>query len=336
MQLWTKEENDLRITQIERSRKRRELKVAHTPYRLRIEPTNLCNLACTCCPNTINRPQEVGFIDINLFKEIIAQAGCFKNRVNLYLYLGGEPLLHNQLVAMINYAADYNITTTFNTNGALLTKELAEELLDSQLYHISFSFDDMTPDQYESLRKNSKYEKVLNNIRYMLKRKQELGKLLPAISIESLATFEPSFRSSIDINSPLECSAEFIALFEGLGVNYFQKNYAHSWAGGYDLSNGEIKLTGLQPLAATSQKTATVPCCIFPWKEMVINFKGDVVACCYDLGYATVLGSVTKASLDQIWNNKNYQRFREMHIRKKLHALKPCSTCAMLKGEVLA
>jgi radical SAM protein with 4Fe4S-binding SPASM domain len=236
---------------------------------------------------------------------------------------------------MINYAAQYDICTSFNTNGALLTENLAEELLNTELDLISFSFDDMPPDQYEALRTNSDYEKTLQNIRFFLKRKLELKKRYPNVGIESLAIYDPaSGDAGFEVSAPLSCSQEFINLFDGLRVGSFAKNYIHSWAGGYEIVNGKISRDGNMDSDYAKYRRKKAPRCIWPWKEMVINFKGDVVSCCYDLGYECVLGNIEKSPLLEIWNNKNFQNLRRLIMKKQFDKIKPCSTCATIKGEV--
>ena len=331
---WTREEICRRNAKIENHRNKGDVVVSHTPLRVRIEPTNLCNLCCTSCPNTINKPKESGFMDIGLFKLIVDQMAKFEERAGLILYLGGEPLLHKEIVEMINYAAQFDICSSFNTNGMLLTENLAEDLLNSELDLISFSFDDMPPEQYEALRKNSIYEKTLQNIRFFLKRKQELKKKHPTVGIESLAIYDPSSNAAFDTSTPLSCSREFVNLFDGLRVGHFTKNYIHSWAGGYEIVNGKISHDGNKDSDYAKYRKKKAPRCIWPWKEIVINFKGDVVACCYDLGYECVLGNVEKSPLLEIWNNKNFQNLRRLILRKQFEKIKPCSTCATVKGEV--
>jgi MoaA/NifB/PqqE/SkfB family radical SAM enzyme len=300
MRRWTDEEIINKYAQVENSRNMAEIAVSHPPFRVRIEPTNLCNLRCTSCPNIIKKPKELGFMEIEEFKRIVDQVAKFEYRARVTLYLGGEPLLHKKIIEMIGYAAQHNISTDFNTNGALLTEELAENLLNSEIETISFSFDDMPPEQYEALRKNSIYEKTLQNICYFLKRKQELWKEYPFVYIESLAIYAPSSDVGFDIHTPPIISQEFVNLFDGLRVDGFSKSYIHSWAGGYEIVNGEISCDGNKESDYVRHRQKKAPRCILPWKEMVINFKGDVVACCYDLGYECILGNVEKTPLLEI------------------------------------
>src|SRR5690242_3480100 len=142
-----------RWNKVDNSRNKGSLDLPYPPLRLRIEPTNLCNLKCISCPNGVEAPREGGFMDMGLYRKIIDEAASFPRPTEVILYLGGEPLLHANLTDMIEYAAKKDLFVRFNSNAALLTSESTESLLTTELYEITFSFDDMSPAQYEELRR---------------------------------------------------------------------------------------------------------------------------------------------------------------------------------------
>ena len=56
-----------------------------------------------------------------------------QNRPLIKLYLSGEPLLHEGLFEMIEYAGARGCRTMVHTNATVLTKEMAERVLSSSL-----------------------------------------------------------------------------------------------------------------------------------------------------------------------------------------------------------
>ncbi len=99
------------------------------PLHLDIETTNACNLRCPMCPRTIliekDNFSKIGFMTKDDYANIIDQAskyGAYSIKLN---YLG-EPLLHKDVVWQVEYAKKKGLVDVmFNTNGALLTKDLS-------------------------------------------------------------------------------------------------------------------------------------------------------------------------------------------------------------------
>ena len=54
--------------------------------------------------------------------------------------------------------------------------------------------------------------------------------------------------------------------------------------------------------------------CEYPWTSSTIMAEGNVVPCTQISNNEIVLGNVNKNSLKEIWNGKNYQDLRKMHI----------------------
>jgi len=231
-----------------------------------------------------------GFMSMDLYRNIIEQAAGFLFPPQIKLYLGGEPLLHKDIIRMIKIAKRKNLPVNFNTNGALLTEELAEELIRSGLDSIGFSFDDMMPEEYEKIRKNANYHKTLSNIIMFLKKKKKLGVVTPYVSIVSL-----KLRSDNgNLNAKLEPSAEFCNLFSGFPVA-IDCDWAHLWAS-----------DSRQRLAYNYRRTAetNISQCHLPWKDLTINYKGEVVSCCVDIMHQYIVGDLAETpSLVELWNN---------------------------------
>ena len=106
------------------------------------------------------------------------------NRPLIKLYLSGEPLLHEGLFAMIEYAGSKGCRTMVHTNATLLTRETAERMLSSSLTFLCFSFDGCSAEVYERLRPPSQFEQVKSNILQYLALRRERGGAGPRTRIE--------------------------------------------------------------------------------------------------------------------------------------------------------
>jgi len=320
-------EHNKRMNEIEHSLNKGSVVLPYPPWRLRIEPTNICNFKCVSCPNAVEKPQHNGFMEMALFKKIVDQANNYPRPTILTLYLGGEPLLHKELIEMINYASKYNMFVELNTNASLLTKEMINQMLDTDLNRIAFSFDDMLPDEYEAFRKNSSYNTTLNNILDFLKAKQERKQFYPIVAIASLRVF----KSGDEISQP-KISDAFVSLFTEYNV-VISSGYIHSWAGGFEINEGQLSKSAIGISDYDMVRKKKVPKCDQPWRDLVINYRGEVVTCCFDLHYKNILGDTKKNDIIDIWNNKKFQALRRTILRKQYDKIPLCSSCAVIKGD---
>ena len=99
-----------------------------------------CNLACIYCNQYDNTRGHVGFDVLARRIDHAAELGC----LDLHL-LGGEPLLHPQVVQLTRRIRDRRMTTGVTTNGFLLTMPRLEELIDAGLGRLQISVDAARP-----------------------------------------------------------------------------------------------------------------------------------------------------------------------------------------------
>jgi radical SAM protein with 4Fe4S-binding SPASM domain len=75
--------------------------------------------------------------------------------------------------------------------------------------------------------------------------------------------------------------------------------------------------------------------CFRPSKQMVINWKGNVLLCCQDYCEEYVLGNVRNESLLTIWNSKKFEQYKEMLSkeggRQKIEICKKCDHSGLIK-----
>ncbi len=69
--------------------------------------------------------------------------------------VGGEPLLHPELEALIRIGADHRMTVNLSTNGSLLTTDRIGRLLDTPLGFLNISLDAATASEYQRVRGGS-------------------------------------------------------------------------------------------------------------------------------------------------------------------------------------
>jgi pyruvate-formate lyase-activating enzyme len=284
--------------------------VPYPPYRLWVEPTAVCNLRCTYCPNKeLSRQQKLGFMSFSLFQKIIDQARDWVHDINVHHR--GEALLHPQFIDMVHYAGANGIFTKLHTNATRLTREMSEAILDSPLDLISFSFDGFEKATYERYRQGAKFESVLDNILAFLRLKEQTGGKRPFTIVETI-----DFPDGSGDFSPDKRRA-FLKHFDGLPVDKFVLKKPHNWGGSVTLE-GEVLAGSFSP-------------CTFLWHSLVVMWDGKVGPCPHDYMGKIVLGDASSQDLVSIFNSPVLQSLRQGMIDRRLAEWLPCNRCDTIR-----
>src|ERR1043165_1268815 len=98
------------------------------PGYLQFAITNICNAKCDFCGFAVDRfdPKQRKSVTLKEAKDVIDIA--VKNHIGYLLFVGGEPLAHKELRAMVRYAAESGINPMMCTSGSLWTKQNMRDL----------------------------------------------------------------------------------------------------------------------------------------------------------------------------------------------------------------
>ncbi|MDA3967440.1 radical SAM protein [Helicobacter sp. WB40] len=140
---------------------------------MKLETSSNCTARCLMCG--IDEWKRGGAImKDELFFKIANEIILHKNDVTkVALFVGNEPLLDKSLAFKIKKFKDSNIAVNFSTNASLLDFKKAKEILDSGLDAINFSIDSLDKKEYEKIRKNLIFERVMANVICFLKMRNE-------------------------------------------------------------------------------------------------------------------------------------------------------------------
>ena len=276
------------------------------PLRLWVEPTNVCNLKCPMCRTPLLAESvPKGLMSIDTFTTVIEKAKPFVREV--FLFLGGEPLLNKQLPEMARISSAAGLRTKLHTNATLLDEAWSRKLLDAGLDFISFSFDGADEETYREFRVGGRFAETCENIRRFARLKRELGKKAPVTVVQLIErpewTEEERRRQREGIKQ----------LFAGVGIDRFKFIRLHNFAGLLKdpafLANGE-----------------TSPCS-FLWYSLNVGFDGLVVPCCMDYDRREPLGSLLTEDLMDIWNGPALVELREKMVSRRVDEIELCKGC---------
>ncbi len=293
-----------RLWQIYRSYKRRDTTVSPKPLRMWVELCSDCNLRCVMCPNKELHPEQRGFMDVETFHKVVDEAAGFIHE--MALHHRGESLKHPQATKMIAYAARHIPVTKLHTNGTLLDERTCEELVDSGLSRISFSFDGFTKEEYEKIRVGADFEKTLENIKTLLKVRRGKKSMKPAVAVEVIKLNETQLEK--------EKRQRFVTEFKALGVDQFIFKKPHNWAGHLDIEQNRNQYAP----------------CTFLWNALLVLWNGDVSPCAQDFFATYILGNIHQKSLKEIWNDEPQQKLRRALSERRHTDFTACRECDRL------
>ncbi len=110
------------------------------PIWAQLNITYKCNLDCSYCSEYDNSKDHVPYSDLTSRIDKIKSLGALHTDL-----IGGEPLLHPDLIPLMKYVTGHGMTTGMTTNGFLLTEEKLGELIDAGMGRIQMSVDALKP-----------------------------------------------------------------------------------------------------------------------------------------------------------------------------------------------
>ena len=139
---------------------------------IQVEVTSRCFLRCVMCPNHILADRWISMdMRPDILKAIVEEA----DSANLiYLSGWGEPLMRPDLPELVKAVRNAGTAAGFTTNGMLLDRGRARELLNAGLDIISISVAGATRETHGRVRVGSDLERIMENVTYLTALKRRL------------------------------------------------------------------------------------------------------------------------------------------------------------------
>ncbi len=288
---------------IEREKLNRAEYVSGYPYWLTIDPSNFCTLRCPFCPTGQGRNSRTkAMLSTDNFKKIIDELGPYLIHIDFCNW--GEPLLNKQIYEMIKLAKQYHIDTKIDSNLNNLSEEDAEKLILSGLDKLIVSIDGATAQTYSKYRIGGDFNKAFNNLKLLVRKKEELNKAYPHICWQFLVfrhnehEIEIVKKMAKDLGVKAGITKAFIGDKDWIPLN---DDYSH-YQKKEEISDSR-----------TSEhfKAPQEPLCNWPWEAVVINPNGSVSPCCSVEDEKDDFGSIFGSPFKDIWNNGKYRQARK-------------------------
>ncbi|MFW9875827.1 MAG: radical SAM protein [Candidatus Thorarchaeota archaeon] len=127
-----------------------------------INLTNLCNLNCSMCFDSIEDRKEKKELSLRELKELFDSLGALGiTRIN---FSGGEPTLRKDFFQILDYANKLGFTISLNTNGCF-GENFLRELANFKIDKIVFSLNSSNPETHDRITgKKGSFKKCVENI----------------------------------------------------------------------------------------------------------------------------------------------------------------------------
>lgn len=233
-----------------------------------------------------------------------------RNGVKSIMYAGeGEPLLHKNIVDVVNYTKEAGIDVAFTTNGVLMTDKFVEECLHNVTW-VKVSLNAGTPEAYAKVHqtKAEDFETVLSNISYAATWR-DIHELKTSIGVQVVVLPENFDTIESLIVEAVVSGADYVVLKpysqHHSSVNKYEIDYK-AWDEQLSRlasvhSNGHFQVIYRRESAlATEQKYSK--CYSTPNMWAYIMATGDVYSCsAYLLDERFNLGNINEKSFEEIW-----------------------------------
>jgi len=211
-----------------------------------------------------------------------------------------EPLVNKKFSAYVKAIKQHGLPVYVNTNGLLLTKELAVFFVEIQLDSITFSIDALTPETLRLFRGTNDLDGIKSSVFMMLRARGAAE--YPRIGVSF--TLGEANRHEKD---------EFVNYWlEYVDVVRIIKLYE--------------KDRSVRNIALPEKRG---PCADI-YNTMIIDYKGDVSICCLDALSQTNMGNVLRQGVKKVWHGEAFAQVRHYHETGQYDKLPLCKDCVPL------
>jgi hypothetical protein len=267
------------------------------PEYIQIETNIACNASCPFCPQkTMTRKPHRMSDDV--WKKIIDDTRGLG--ITYRPFMINEPLSDKRMGEIMHYIRqDDTAKIEINTNGELMTEEMANNILDAGIDAIRFSIDGFSEETFSQSRVGVDYQTTVERTLKFIKLAKKRGGAR-RIEIRMI---------DMEINRPEQEAYKRFWTSAG-AVPIITSLYRWPWEPGVEGVN--------------------LPC-LKVLKEMFFYVNGKATLCCWDAHERAVIGDVMEDSVLDIWNGAVNREYRGYLAEGRRDRILLCSKCEAYK-----
>lgn len=288
-----------------------------TPFSLHVFSSYYCNFHCSYCLHSLppeklkKRNFKRQLISIYNYKKAIDGLREFPDKLKTIIFAGhGEPLIHKNIAEMVKYANKANVSnrTEIVTNGSLLNREMADNLIAAELSLLRVSLQGVTNEMYKKVGGTDYLiSDLVNNIKYFHKNRKNTKIHIKIINIGLNGDKEKEL--FYNLFSPIsdEATIEYVIPFINEINHTTITNNLSKCKHGHEQSMSKI--------------------CSMPFYMLILEPNGNLVPCCASI-VPCVYGNIQKNTIKEIWDSKKLNDFLCMQLTD-LTQNKVCKECSV-------
>ena len=314
------------------------------PLMVKIKLTWRCNLACSMCDFwKQDRPTPLTTERVTHTLDELVALGCRKVHLS-----GGEPTLRPDLPDLIAHARHLKLRVTLTTNGTLVTRELARQLVKAGLNSVCVSIDSPVRSVHDRIRGTpGAFKQALAGIRALQRAAERRDARLPirintVVRKDNYDTLDqlPALAHILGVHSillmPVDDPSGALLLNKRRLFDYNRRiaptlaaqaltlSQMHKTSEAYPFGTTRAELTASRDGHYARGLYERQPC-YAPWTHALITADARVAPCCS--APRRTLGDLREQTFTEIWQSDVYRRLREaMRDGKPLPECAGCDT----------
>ncbi len=311
----------------------------------KIKLTEGCNLRCVMCNYWRSTPHGELTRD-----EVLRVIGEMQELgLQKVHFSGGELFLRPDAVEILCATAARGVRVNLTTNGTLLTREMARELVRGRIHSMSFSLDGPEARTHDRIRgQRGAFEATLSGIRHVDEARRQrrrrlyirintviqkrnyllqaemvnLAARLGAAELRPMPVDENPKRRKVSLsaeqireyNHAVAPEVAAHRVFHGFSTD---PDYVYP----FGQTEEEVERSARGEYARGFYRRHV---CFVPWLHTFLDWHGNVFLCCMTNGRIPPLGNVREQSVREIFNGERYRAVRRQFLAERLAVCHRC------------
>lgn len=256
-------------------------------------------MKCKMCTRNYFAYNEKIDISMELVERIANQ--CREYEIpSVFIGAEAECLLNPNIKEILTKMKSSNAMDCFViTNAYCLTEELADYLIDIQYERVYVSLDAATSATYKKIR-GCNLEHVEKNLNYLLKQREIRKSVLPLVRV--------SFVIQEENKKEIQ--------------EFYEK-----WKDRVDIIDYQnlIDYSDMENLKEIEEFPPTEFRCVYPFRVLYIDCKGDIYPCCNLYCKYLKIGNIREMTIEEAWNSEMMTLLRKQILSRQYN--KVCRNC---------
>jgi MoaA/NifB/PqqE/SkfB family radical SAM enzyme len=286
------------------------------PTRCYLEITNQCNLRCSMCGQSWFEGKRTYITNevLQKFRELYP----YLEEVCVFGF--GESLVDKRFFQILADIPSH-IRKKYVSNGVLIDRAAAEQMIKLQLNELYISMDAATEETYYFVRGQKVFNRIIQNIQGLMELKKARNSVFPEVALSY--TFYrrnlEEFLQYLDLAHSLgikKVTGDYLIVYRQELVQeslFFDQERTNKMFKIFRQKAKELNIELNIPLAFDEaehdEKSGELIPCYEPWEFVYFRSDGLIQPCCVN---DKTLGDINTQSFGDIWNGKSYQDFRTM------------------------